>query len=79
MIFAVTQTVSLATAAVELLVVVFELEVAFGTTVESVELVVTDVLFEFVLSIKKAQVKPISSIDYLTCWISLQPSSICLN
>ena len=48
MIFAVTQTVSLATAVVELLVVVFESEVAFGTTVE---LVVTDVLFEVVLAI----------------------------
>ena len=74
MIFAVTQTVSLAAELVEslvvtfefvvllviafefvvLLVVPFEFAVSFDTTVESVEFVVTDVLFEVEFAIKSA-------------------------
>ena len=74
MIFAVTQTVSLAAALVVLLVVAFEFvvllvvalefvvllvvsfefAVSFDTTVESVEFVVTDVLFEVEFAIKSA-------------------------
>ena len=53
-----------------LLVVAFEFEVAFDTTVGSVEFVVTDVLFEVEFAIK-AQVKPISLGSFLTCWIFL--------